>query len=142
MLKTLPSVPESDFYENKCSDNSCNCLQQKVQEQILNGLPAFTNIHTDPRFVALRKEREGLAEFKPNENGIVEFKLDDPVNHPSHYKAHGMECIDVIEAFELSFNLGNAIKYILRHGKKGNAKQDLEKARWYLDRELSTYSEN
>jgi len=45
----------------------------------------------------------------------------------------------VIEGFELNFNLGNVIKYILRADKKGNKKQDLEKAQWYLNRELSKW---
>lgn len=61
----------------------------------------------------------------------------DLVNHPPHYKtASGMEAIDVIEAFGLGFCLGNTVKYILRHGKKGAALEDLKKARWYLDREI------
>ncbi len=60
----------------------------------------------------------------------------DTVNHPSHYKGKGLECIQVIEAFELGFCLGNAIKYILRAGKKGRKDEDLKKAIWYLNREL------
>jgi hypothetical protein len=60
----------------------------------------------------------------------------DNVNHPPHYKGKGIECIEVIEAFELGFCLGNAIKYILRAGKKGNAIEDLQKAIWYLQREV------
>lgn len=47
-----------------------------------------------------------------------------------------MECIDVIEAFSLNFRLGNAIKYILRCDKKGAKKEDLQKAIWYIQREL------
>lgn len=61
----------------------------------------------------------------------------DLVNHPPHYKSEtGLESIDVIEAFELGFNLGNAVKYILRCNKKGNKIQDLDKAIWYLKREI------
>lgn len=64
----------------------------------------------------------------------------DLVNHPPHYKSKGgIESIEVIESFGLSFCLGNAIKYILRCEKKGNKKQDLEKARWYINRELSKF---
>ena len=58
------------------------------------------------------------------------------VNHPEHYQGNGIEVIDIIDSFELNFDLGNAIKYILRADKKGNRKQDLEKARWYLNREI------
>lgn len=61
---------------------------------------------------------------------------EEAVNHPSHYQGKGMESIQVIEAFELNFCLGNAVKYILRAGKKENKKKDLQKAIWYLNREL------
>ena len=58
----------------------------------------------------------------------------DPVNRPAHYVGDGLEAIDVIEDWRLGFHLGNAVKYILRAGKKGDAWQDLEKARWYVRR--------
>jgi len=62
--------------------------------------------------------------------------MTDEVNHPPHYNSHpsGVECITVVEW--MSFNLGNAIKYIWRAGQKGFVIQDLEKARWYVDREI------
>ncbi len=60
----------------------------------------------------------------------------DPVNHPAHYKVGGIETIDFIEAKQLNYNLGNVVKYITRADHKGNRKQDLEKAIWYLKREL------
>jgi hypothetical protein len=60
----------------------------------------------------------------------------DPVNHPAHYKVGGIETIDFIEAKRLNYNLGNAVKYITRADHKGSRKQDLEKAIWYLKREL------
>ena len=62
------------------------------------------------------------------------------VDHPQHYQSYGgIEAIDVIEGFNLNFNLGNAIKYILRADKKGNKKQDLEKSLWYIKRELDKF---
>lgn len=60
----------------------------------------------------------------------------DVVNHPPHYKSLSMEVIDVIESFSLGFHLGNSVKYILRAGKKGDAKEDLKKAIWYLNRAI------
>ena len=61
----------------------------------------------------------------------------DLVNHPPHYKAGGIEVIDFIEAKDLNFRLGNAVKYISRAGKKNSDPvQDLEKAVWYLQREI------
>ena len=58
------------------------------------------------------------------------------VHHPKHYTSHpsGIECIQITEYF--NFNLGNAIKYIWRCGEKDDAVQDLEKARWYIVREI------
>ena len=62
------------------------------------------------------------------------------VDHPQHYQSSGgIEAINVIESFKLGFNLGNAIKYILRADSKGNKKQDLEKALWYINRELTKF---
>lgn len=60
----------------------------------------------------------------------------DVVNHPSHYTTGGVETIDFIEAKKLNYNLGNAIKYITRADHKGNRLQDLQKAKWYLEREI------
>lgn len=60
----------------------------------------------------------------------------DLVNHPPHYKVGGIETIDFIEAKKLSYNLGNVVKYITRAKHKGDFVQDLEKAQWYLGREI------
>ena len=65
--------------------------------------------------------------------------MTDLVNHPPHYTAGGIECIDAIEAavsglqpFE-GYCVGNAIKYLWRWKHKGG-QQDLEKAVWYIRR--------
>lgn len=61
---------------------------------------------------------------------------DDPVNHPAHYTKHpsGVECIDITE--HMNFTLGNAVKYIWRASLKGKAVEDLQKAAWYINREI------
>lgn len=61
------------------------------------------------------------------------------VDHPDHYQSDRYECIDVIESLGLGsgFSIGNAIKYLWRAGRKGDAVEDLEKARWYIDREIA-----
>ena len=61
----------------------------------------------------------------------------DNVNHPAHYKTGGIETIDFIEAKGLDYHLGNVIKYITRADHKGNRKEDLLKAQWYLNRAIS-----
>jgi hypothetical protein len=63
--------------------------------------------------------------------------VSDNVNHPSHYTAYkGLEIIDLTE--QMNFNRGNAVKYIARAGIKNKETEieDLEKARWYIDREI------
>ena len=58
------------------------------------------------------------------------------VNHPSHYNMGKYEAIDVIEDWELGFNLGNTIKYISRAGHKDDIVQDFKKSLWYIEREI------
>lgn len=61
----------------------------------------------------------------------------DMVNHPDHYsKGRKYEPIEVIEDWNLGFHIGNAIKYISRVGRKGDAIQDIDKAIWYLQRAI------
>lgn len=68
---------------------------------------------------------------------ITQQTIKTAVDHPQHYQTqNGLEVIDVIEAFDLGFNLGNVIKYVLRCGKKDLDVQELEKAKWYLEREI------
>jgi len=66
--------------------------------------------------------------------------MSDPVN-PDHYRSHpsGIECIQITE--HMNFCLGNAFKYIWRAGLKGDAIEDLKKARFYIDREIARLEE-
>ena len=65
--------------------------------------------------------------------------MSESVNHPQHYCNGKIEVIEAIEDWRLGFCLGNAVKYIARAGKKDPAKtkEDLQKARWYLEREIA-----
>lgn len=62
----------------------------------------------------------------------------DPIN-PDYY--NGDDVMQVIERYDLDFCTGNAIKYILRAGKKGEQVQDLKKALWYLERKIGQIEE-
>ena len=93
-----------------------------------------------------RKYRMQSSEPAPagslNNPSIVEVHFpitmeSDPVNHPEHYKTGGIETIDFIEAKSLGYNLGNVVKYVTRSDHKGNKLQDLQKAAWYLNREIA-----
>lgn len=68
--------------------------------------------------------------------------MADIINHPAHYNRSSIEPINVIENWDLNFNLGNVIKYVERAGYKDPSKtiEDLKKARWYLDREIKRLS--
>lgn len=106
--------------EQYCKVAQCTHNNNNLVISNENGLwDAFVERNTTPQ-----------AEKKP-----VEF---DNVNHPKHYQGNGLEVIDVIEKFDLNYRLGNAIKYILRAGKKNATQEDLKKAIWYLQRELSS----
>ena len=69
---------------------------------------------------------------------------NDNVNHPSHYTTGKIEVIDFIEDKELNYHRGNAIKYIVRADKKDPSKEieDLQKAVWYLNREIDRLLKN
>ena len=81
----------------------------------------------------LRMKRSGNGTIAVNPRTV---NPTEAVQHPQHYNQGKFEVIDVIEDWKLGFNDGNAIKYIGRHRSKGTPKQDLEKAFWYLTREL------
>jgi hypothetical protein len=120
---------------------------------------AHVMLNTQRKQLNIMKLRDGTFVFKerlqasfPSTDGtltkapsIVEehFPITmeaDPVNHPEHYKTGGIETIDFIEAKKLNYNLGNAVKYITRADHKGNRLQDLQKAQWYISREIAKSS--
>lgn len=65
------------------------------------------------------------------------------VDHPDHYQTpNGLEAIDVIEAFfHDNFHLGNVFEHIARAGRKGDYVEDLQKAAWYLQREIGRHTD-
>lgn len=102
--------------------------------------------------LAFRNDREQVfAKILTRLNGFTTQEIDEVVNssvneinsvdHPDHYGGdqNPYEAIKVIEAWQLGFNLGNTIKYVCRAGKKNPTKvlEDLKKAQWYLEREIS-----
>ena len=96
----------------------------------------------DKTSVQFRKvEQKGFSVEDSRKAAAARLALGDPVKHPSHYidRVPGVECIQVTQHF--NFNCGNAIKYVWRHGLKGDAVQDLEKARQYIDFEIKRIQE-
>jgi hypothetical protein len=82
-------------------------------------------------------KKRGRPPLKSSPSKEKLIMTHDNVNHPAHYKAGGIETIDFIEAKSLNYNLGNVVKYITRADYKGNKIEDLKKAQWYLNREVS-----
>lgn len=71
------------------------------------------------------------------DNGVPQFKPNNPVDHPNHYTYGRIECIDAIQASMTPDEFrgmlqGNTMKYLWRYHMKGQPVQDLEKAAWYL----------
>lgn len=66
--------------------------------------------------------------------------MGNTINHPTHYETGEFECIDVMletqgKKVVQGFCIGNAFKYLYRHNRK-NGTEDIEKARWYLNKYL------
>lgn len=80
---------------------------------------------------------DGYTDILLEERQKILKELQEKSPHSSHYRKGKIEPIEVIEDWGLGFCLGNAIKYIARADYKGSKKQDLEKAKWYLEREIA-----
>ncbi len=88
--------------------------------------------------------KEAEAPIRDGMTANLKKFVENKVDHPSHYNTGKFEAIEVIEDWKLGFNLGNTIKYLSRAGKKDPAKhlEDLEKAAWYLKREIDNLKNN
>ena len=118
-------------------------LREKCKEVMCSTHPEYESARMSPTAngnVAREQIAKEYYEMKLKldllKPGAVFPAHDDPVNHPKHYTAHpsGVECIQITE--HMGFCLGNAIKYIWRADLKHDAIEDLEKAAWYLRREI------
>ena len=126
--------------EHKC--NSCFYMQNERSRNPCNvceGYNKYVNrniyIHQPDTITIKEWDEEDAFVFKELEK---ELKADN-INSPKHYTAGKYEVIDVIEDWGLNFRLANTIKYIARHMHKGKPLEDLEKALWYLQREVDTW---
>lgn len=115
---------EGDTQNVECDNGYYNC-----------DLCPFSSVNAkDNNFCVLRRPTDNIQialDYLKDHN-----PTNDNVNSPTHYNKGNIEVIEVIEDWKLNFNLGNAIKYIARCEHKENKKQDLEKAKWYIEREL------
>ena len=99
---------------------------------------------TSEQIQMMMDELEGAAEESNADRWTDKWaEFEDEVNSPKHYQTDsGLEVIGVIDDFVLdpySYYQGNVIKYLLRHMNKGKPKQDLQKARWYLNKMIQEW---
>ena len=113
------TTPEGEFVQNMTTDDSSSL--HETNGEISNIRPLY--LYEVNKATGWRKKQ-------------IEDDMNDNVNHPKHYTSHpsGIEVIEITE--HMNFCLGNVIKYVLRADLKHDAIEDLEKAKWYLEREL------
>lgn len=136
--KRALSYAAHDFARTKIDCSECDCRG---------------SCRCDPDTVgcrlALYNKWKHEAEIKDNHGAddALTYAQEQPehiekyeaVNHPAYYKTGDIEAIDVIEAWNLDFCLGNTVKYISRAGRKSDKViEDLEKAAWYLNRKINS----
>jgi hypothetical protein len=139
----MSAQPSRDDFNLDASRSPAGAYPQAKKDQAQEGeeialAVLHASIMNDQRLLdqinAVRARRgEGPAELPSQRKAAAA----DPVNKPAHYRSHpsGIECIQVTE--HMGFNLGNAVKYIWRCDLKLDAIEDLKKAVWYINREIS-----
>ena len=144
----------SDLVCDDCKSNDADLasklFEHKEEEGVNPHVPDLFKELYKKSYEAFEVDREDLkSSFKCTEckrNVSTKNYSEDcttcfhrqKVDHPDHYQGNRFEVIDIIEDFDLGFNLGNAIKYILRASKKECFETDLKKAIWYIQRELNS----
>jgi len=111
----------------------------RVRKEMREGMAKVQMTALSPK-PAARKYARGMKVIAVSTSNKNIHSKADMVNHPPHYKAGGIETIDFIEAKNLGYNLGNVVKYVSRADLKGNKLEDLQKAKWYLERAIANIS--
>ena len=115
-------------YETKKNSEFVNTVFTKAKKEPSRVIEEVTE---------MKKVLDELDKIKDRPKYRLASAQTDPVNHPPHYKTGGIETIDFIEAKDLNYRLGNVVKYVSRAGRKNSDPvEDLQKAAWYLQREI------
>lgn len=119
--------------------DTCDLQDNLKYSNVTENDDCICNI-TDPPTKCCENDKKSDENTNDNTNDNTNNNTNEiNYNKNKHYvTTQGIQAIDLIEAYGLNFNLGNAIKYIARCNYKGSKKDDLEKAMWYIDRELKT----
>jgi succinate dehydrogenase/fumarate reductase flavoprotein subunit len=140
LLSANPKIKTSEVMEKlRTSKTYTYVLMSKARKLNKEAKPQGKLLYRLTGSQAMLAERMGVPiEDYAKLHGEVVGVAPDPVNHPAHYTAGGIETIDFIEAKKLGYNLGNVVKYLTRADHKGNKLEDLRKAQWYLTREINS----
>jgi hypothetical protein len=128
--------------EHKC--NSCFYMFNKRDQYPCNTCEGY-NKYVNRNVYIHKSDTEEMIDWVDEETTFDEWESDqymhtkEAVNSPKHYTSGKYEVIDVIEDWDLNFRLANTVKYIARHKHKGKPLEDLEKALWYLQREVDKW---
>tara|TARA_R100001443_G_scaffold105850_1_gene115027 strand:+ start:64 stop:561 length:498 start_codon:yes stop_codon:yes gene_type:complete len=113
------------------------------KKSMVNLVKDMTPIQLNELSDVVEDTREQVGGFIKSDIEVVveedckqKYSYEQSVNHPSHYNKTSLEVIDAIDIWGLNFSEGNVIKYLLRAKHKNNAREDLEKALWYVQRLL------
>lgn len=129
---------KSDFINEYCEERPCfSCTDCVVEDLCESIMGAFD----DPRYASVTDE--AYERLLHHQEDMV--RETDVVNHPSHYTQGGIECIDAMEAAYgkdrlASYCIINAFKYLWRSHEK-NGREDVKKAKWYIDKHLELTEE-
>ena len=131
-------VLKSDLI-NDNSINTCDLQDNLEYSNVTEDDDCICNI-TDPPTKCCENDIKSDENTNVGTNEIAnEITTETDCNKNKHYvTTQGIQAIDLIDAYNLNFNLGNVIKYVSRCNYKDSKKDDLEKAMWYIDREMKT----
>ncbi|ATH60691.1 hypothetical protein BJG89_10570 [Staphylococcus nepalensis] len=133
-----------DIDENEATIESVPFNEYTITDD--NYFDLWSNyIESKTEHIAFDKENTKKAK-KLLSNDLQQRKRKDTVNHPSHYNYGDIEVIDFIEQVtkhynpNVAYHIGNAIKYLARSPHK-NGKEDVEKAKWYIERAFENWEQ-
>jgi hypothetical protein len=107
--------------------------------------PMCAKVGRKQRTIYYSRNGNASVEYEDPDDIVAEWSENDapahdPINRPAHYCAGKLEVYEAIAGMELGYTEGNIVKYVARHKFK-NGVEDLQKARWYLDRLIESYKE-
>lgn len=140
----ISSLPDHDY--GITDFNDFELWSKQIEDKTESMSEAKIPSNASKRIKWIEKAIEDSEEYinKVKSNDLQQRKRKDTVNHPSHYNYGDIEVIDFIEQVtkhynpNVAYHIGNAIKYLARSPHK-NGKEDIEKARWYIERAFENW---